>query len=95
MCGFNEGGDIFHQVCTVTEMISDSKVKLKTLVDVMCVFCVIATVYLVSILGTLRYFFNFFWGGGRCFRRMWHLCFSFMHLAHISVASLWKNIFCC
>lgn len=53
MCGFNEGGDIFHQVCTMTEMISDSKVKLKTLVDVKCVFCVIATVYLVSILGTL------------------------------------------
>lgn len=38
MCGFNEGGDIFHQVCTVTEMISDSKVKLKTLVDVTCGF---------------------------------------------------------
>lgn len=57
MCGFNEGGDIFHQVCTVTEMISDSKVKLKTLVNVTCVFCVIATVYLVSILGTLRLFF--------------------------------------
>lgn len=59
MCGFNEGGDIFHEVCTVTEMISDSKVKLKTLVDVTCVFCVIATVYLVSILGTLRFFFQF------------------------------------
>lgn len=62
MCGFNEGGDIFHDICTVTEMISDSKVKLKTLVDVMCVFCVVATVYLVSILGTLVFFSNFFFG---------------------------------
>lgn len=89
MCGFNEGGDIFHQVCTMTEMISDSKVKLKTLVDVKCVFCVIATVYLVSILGTLRFFFsNSFGEVGGVLDRMWHLRFIFTLLTHISVAGL-------
>lgn len=62
MCGFHDGGDVSHQVCTMTETMSDSKVKLKTLVDVTCVFCVIATVYLVSILGTLRFFFFHFLG---------------------------------
>lgn len=89
MCGFNEGRDIFHQVCTVTETISDSEVKLKTLVDVTCVFCVIATVYLVSILGTLRFFFSISFGGdGRCFRPDVAFVFIFMLLALISVAGL-------
>lgn len=55
MCGFNEGGDIFQQVCIPSEIISkrlQSKAEDSSRCD-MC-FCVIATVYLVSILGTLR-----------------------------------------
>lgn len=89
MCGFNEGGDIFQQVCIPSEIISkrlQSKAEDSSRCD-MC-FCVIATVYLVSILGTLRLSSLSFGELGIVLVWMQHLCFIFMLLSHISVTVL-------